>query len=58
MIGKSDEQAAFPDGPAYLPSDLAATVYTALGVDTGLELRDFQGRPFPACTGKVIEPLF
>ena len=38
MIGKSDEQAAFPDGPAYLPSDLAATVYTALGVDTGLDV--------------------
>ena len=51
-------QAAFPDGQAYHPSDLSATVYTALGIDPRLDYRDTLGRPFQASGGNVIEPLF
>lgn len=58
IVGKSDDQAAFPDGEAWGPSDLATTVFTALGIDPRLELHDQQGRPFAASSGKVISPLF
>ncbi|HEU4754457.1 MAG TPA: DUF1501 domain-containing protein, partial [Armatimonadota bacterium] len=58
IVGKSDEAAAYPDGQAYLPSDLSATVFTALGISPRAEFQDVQGRPFPMSTGNVIEPLF
>jgi len=58
IVGKSDETAGYPDGTAYLPSDMAATVFSALGIDPRIEFRDQQGRPFPACAGNVIAPLF
>jgi hypothetical protein len=58
VIGKSDREAAYPDSEAYLPSDVAATVFTALGIPLTGEFRDMQDRPFPVATGKVIAPLF
>jgi uncharacterized protein DUF1501 len=58
IVGKSDAQAAFPDGQGYLPSDLSATVFTALGIPLTTEFRDIQGRPFPVTTGSVIQGLF
>ncbi|HTE20851.1 MAG TPA: DUF1501 domain-containing protein, partial [Armatimonadota bacterium] len=58
IIGKSDETAAFPDGQAYLPSDLSATVFTALGINPRMDFHDIQGRPFPVSAGNVIQPLF
>jgi len=58
VVGKSDAEAAYPDGDAYYPSDLGATVYTALGIDPAMEIHDIQGRPLRVNTGKVITPLF
>ena len=60
VIGKSDREAAYPDADseAYLPSDVAATVFTALGISPRAEFHDMQGRPFPIATGNVIAPLF
>lgn len=58
VIGKSDKEAAHPDGTGYLPSDLSATVFTALGISPESQFRDLQGRPFPVTTGQVIAPLF
>jgi uncharacterized protein (DUF1501 family) len=58
IIGKSDAFAAYPDGEGSLPSDLSATVFTALGINPRLEFRDLQGRPFPASAGSVIAGLF
>ena len=58
VIGKSDEAAAYPASDPYQPSDLSATVFTALGIHPHGEFRDVQGRPFPISTGKVIEALF
>jgi hypothetical protein len=58
IVGKSDAQAAFPDGQGYLPSDLGATVFTALGIDPRGEYHDLQHRPFPINAGSVIAPLF
>lgn len=58
VIGKSDEAAAYPDGEAYLPSDLSATVFTALGIEPQGEFHDMQGRPMPISRGRVISPLY
>lgn len=58
VVGRSDEHAAYPDGEAWGPSDLSATIFTALGIDPHLELRDRQGRPFQVSGGQVIGPLF
>jgi hypothetical protein len=58
IIGKSDEAAAFPDGQGYLPSDLSATVFTALGINPHGQFHDLQKRPYPISVGNVIAPLF
>jgi hypothetical protein len=58
IVGKSDETGGYPDGAAYLPSDLSATVFTALGIDPRITFHDPQNRPYQASTGSVIEPLF
>ncbi len=47
VVGATDRQAAQPAGPGYGPSDVAATVYRALGVDPETTLYDRQHRPLP-----------
>lgn len=47
VIGTSDKNGAFPTTPAYGPGDVAATIYTALGVELSLTLEDKQGRTIP-----------
>jgi hypothetical protein len=39
-------------------SDLAATLYHALGISLDTELRDTLGRPFALCSGQPIQELF
>ena len=39
------------------PGEIAATIYTALGIDLVLELRDGQDKPYTLCTGKAIGGL-
>lgn len=58
VIGKSDKIAAFPASRAYYPSDLGATIYSALGIDPGVEVRDRLDRPMRLNAGEVIQPLF
>jgi hypothetical protein len=58
VIGKSDAIAAFPASRAYYPSDVGATIYSALGVDPSTEVRDRLGRPLRLNAGEVIQPLF
>jgi hypothetical protein len=57
VIGKSDKIAAFPASREYYPSDLGATIYNALGVDTAAEVRDRLGRPVRLNQGEVIAPI-
>ena len=47
VIGATDRNAAFPTGPAHSPSDVAATIYRALGIDGETILYDRQNRPLP-----------
>ena len=45
VIGASDELGEFVEDRPITPSDMAATIYTLLGIDPGLELRTADGRP-------------
>jgi hypothetical protein len=47
VIGATDKNGAFPTTPAYGPWDVAATIYSALGVDLGTALTDKQNRLIP-----------
>ena len=55
VIGKSDRLGAYPVTRSFGPPDLAATIYSALGVDPATELRDRLGRPIRLCSGRVID---
>jgi hypothetical protein len=58
VIGNSDKIAAYPASAGYYPSDLGATIYTALGIDPGSVVTDRQGRPMQLNSGEVIKPLY
>ena len=54
VIGSSDAVGENPkDGPV-TPADLAATIYTLLGVDPALELRTPDGRPVRVNDGGTV----
>lgn len=56
--GSSDRMAAFPTSFAVGPEDLAATIYHALGVPIGIQLRDRLDRPFALSTGRPLLELW
>jgi hypothetical protein len=58
VIGQSDRIGAYPASRPYTPNDLAATIYSSLGVDLDTEMRDRLARPIRLCTGEPIAPLF
>lgn len=58
VIGRSDAVAAYPVTQPYRHSDVAATVYSALGIAPGTEIHDIQGRPLRLNNGSVIESLY
>jgi hypothetical protein len=47
VVGASDEIGAYPKDRPVTPSEVAATVYHALGIDLQTELIGPQGRPIP-----------
>lgn len=58
VIGRSDAIAAYPVTRPYRHSDVAATVYSALGIDPAAEIIDILGRPLRLNNGHVIEALY
>jgi uncharacterized protein (DUF1501 family) len=58
VCGASDAKGAFPAEMPLTPSDIAATIYQALGIDPHLTLRDSEGRTHLLCEGKPIGELF
>jgi hypothetical protein len=59
VIGASDRNGAYPVTEANTPSDVAATIYRALGIATDRRLRDREGRPhFVLPEGRVIPGVF
>jgi hypothetical protein len=58
VYGASDRIAAYPTEKPVSPSDLAATIYSSLGVPTDTELRDRIGRPYQLSIGTPLAELF
>jgi hypothetical protein len=59
LYGASDKEAAYPVDHPVKPEDLAATIYSALGIDPDLRLPDAQGRPTPLIEeGTPVEAVF
>jgi len=58
-VGESDADGAYAATTPHRPEELAATIYTALGVDPEIRLPDPQGRPVPILEDVApIEALF
>ncbi|HWB00070.1 MAG TPA: DUF1501 domain-containing protein [Pirellulales bacterium] len=59
VIGATDAQGAYPTTRPWSPSDVAATIYRALGIATDERLYDLQRRPhFVLPHGEPIADLF
>jgi len=43
VVGETDARAEHPQGKPYIPHNVRATLYHALGIDPALTFRDFQG---------------
>ncbi|MGQ0636843.1 MAG: DUF1501 domain-containing protein [Planctomycetaceae bacterium] len=52
--GRSDKLGAFPDRDGVPVEDLAATIYSLLGLDPQTEVYDRLNRPLPISLGKVV----
>ena len=55
--GSSDKIGGQPRDGLTLPQDLHATMLHLAGISPETEIRDAQGRPFPASRGKILEPV-
>jgi hypothetical protein len=58
VVGKSDDFAGHPDGEGFYPSQVGATIYSALGIDLHTQVYDYEGRPMPINEGEPIAALF
>jgi hypothetical protein len=57
VIGKTDSRGGTPSSEGYTPSDLAATIFSLLGIGPDEEFHDSEGRPFRIFQGKPIAAL-
>jgi hypothetical protein len=56
--GRTDANGMAPDVDPCSPADVAATVFSLLGIEPAREIRTATGRPLPVFReGKVLEPL-
>ncbi|MCH7987771.1 MAG: DUF1501 domain-containing protein [Planctomycetes bacterium] len=58
VYGESDREAAYPKSNPVTPEDIAATIYTALGIDPETRIIDSLNRPQHLALGKPILDLF
>lgn len=58
IVGKSDRFAAYPDDKSFGPWDVAATIYSALGISPSSHFRDLTNRPIELASGQVIRELY
>ena len=57
VLGKSDHEGAYPDGEAFTPGDMAATMHHCLGLDPETLVYDQLDRPFTISDGEVLHQL-
>ena len=58
LYGASDRDAAYPIDKPTSPEDLAATIFTALGIDPAQRIHDPQGRPVALTDDGESLPIF
>ena len=59
LYGESDKHAAYPENDPVSPADLAATIYTRLGISPDLRIPNALGQPVPLVeSGKPLHALF
>ncbi len=58
VFGKSDRLASYPEENPVSPQDVAATIYTALGVNPHTRIYDHFNRPHTLADGRPIRELF
>jgi hypothetical protein len=58
VLGSSDWIGAYPKERPVHVSDLAATIFHALGVDPRGQVYDIQGQPHSICDGEAVKELF
>jgi len=58
VVGASDRLGAEPVGDRYGPWDVAATMFSALGIDPQAHYHYAFDRPFPATTGSPMEAVY
>jgi hypothetical protein len=58
VLGASDRFAAYPTEKPLRPEDIAATIYTALGIEPRTQIYDRLNRPHPICRGEPIRDVF
>ena len=56
VLGKTDEQAAYPTERPVSAGDMVATIYQLLGIDSSMTVPDLTGRPVPISHGGA--PVF
>lgn len=57
VVGKTDATGARPVGKEYYSNDIAATIYTKLGIPLDIQHVTGDGRPVHVCDGRVIKEL-
>ncbi|MFO1093614.1 MAG: DUF1501 domain-containing protein [Planctomycetaceae bacterium] len=57
VIGRSDDQAAYPEEGLVQPEDITATILDRLGLEPRAEIHDPTGRPVPLSRGNVLTGL-
>lgn len=58
VYGRTDKNAEYADENPTSPEDLAATIFTALGIDPEQRIHDQQGRPVSLVDGGHVLPIF
>lgn len=58
IIGSSDRIGAYPETTPFSPGDVAATIFSSLGINPANHFTDVTGRPIPIATGRPIEELY
>jgi hypothetical protein len=57
VYGSSDRVGAYPGSDPVRPDDLAATMFSLLGIDPQTEVTDAQGRPLAVTRGSPVAGL-
>lgn len=57
VIGKTDREGGVPISEGYTPADLAATIFSLMGIGQDDEFHDIDGRPFRIYQGRPISPI-